>query len=396
MKIALLEPDISKWDVYRNMLKDISEGNDLIFFSSGHQLIDFVKQNLVGNKNHVDIIISEFILQDRAFTDILEIIRNSQSTFSAGNFKVSSIPVVLFTEKNPQTEYEKLDVDLIIDKSSKDDSDKLAEKLKSLNKSWRMQIFDDLEVLGIGIDYDFSKIDVGYTVKVKSDNTKVLSSAFVLNQSKLPYLWLSKNFFEQEQAIDELDVLVNQYMDLTRDKLYRKQWESQLQDFFERNPKFIFSDTYADFWSEPRLYYQNSTKHIKPDFVTEPIISPELGKNWHIYDLKLPIQEFLQQSDFHKTFTHRFEKCLTQISDYKKYFQNDAHKENIEKVLKFHPKNPKLTLVVGRRNTLLENQDKLFERMQERNYAEINLLTYDEILDHQKRAIERLMNDKLF
>ncbi|MBS1934551.1 MAG: DUF4263 domain-containing protein, partial [Bacteroidetes bacterium] len=70
--------------------------------------------------------------------------------------------------------------------------------------------------------------------------------------------------------------------------------------------------------------------------------------------------------------------------------------ENIEKILKFHPKHPKLTLIVGRRNQLLENQDKIHARLSQGNYADIELITYDEIVDSQKREIERLLENKIF
>jgi CheY-like chemotaxis protein len=396
MKILFVDNDLTKRDFYKNLLSEICDIRDLFFYSTAEDVIDFIKNTLIPEQIHIDVIISEFDFPDRSFKDILELIRDSDVTYSFNNFKLSSIPIVLHTAHFPINDYENLDVDLIVRKPLNENSNYFVQKIKSLIKSWRRSIFDDLEVLGLGVNYDFTNLNIGYTVRVKAEETKILSWAFVLKQERLPYLWLNKDFFEHENTIDELQQLIKQYMDLPRNTLERRQWEGQLQDFFNRNPNFLFRDNYSQFWSEPRLYYPNAKKHIKPDFVARPIISPELGKNWNIVDLKLPAQEFLQQTDFHKSFVSSFQKCLTQITDYKEYFNNDNHKDNIKKVLEFHPKHPKLTLVVGRRNKLLEQQDKIYQRLDQMNYADINLITYDEVIDYQKKELERLFNNRLY
>lgn len=396
MKILFIDSDISKRDFYTNLLKDICDKRDLVFYTTGADIIDFINNTLSKEQLHFDLIISEFDLPDRSFKDLLSLIRDSDATYSYNNFKLSAIPIVLHTGHFPSNDYENLDVDLVIRKPLNENNNDFVEQIKSLIKSWRKQIFDDLEVLGLGVNYDFASLNIGYTVKVKSDKTKILSTSFLLKQARLPYLWLNNDFFEYERTIDELESLVSQYLNLSRNALERKQWEAQLQAFFIRNPNFLFGDTYSRFWSEPRLYYPNERKHIKPDFVAQPIVSPEMGKNWKVIDLKLPIQEFLQQTDFHKTFVSSFQKCLAQIRDYKEYFKNENNKDHIKKVLEFHPKHPKLTLLVGRRSKLLEQQDKIYERLSQQNYADIDLVTYDEVVDSQRRELERLFNNKLY
>ena len=396
MKILFLEPDISRHDFYRNILNDVSDKNDLIYFSSGQDLIDYLENTLPSTQEHIDLLISEFKLPDKLFKEILEAIRKSSDTYSSYNFKLASLPNLLYTDYNTKDDFENLDVDLIVPKSKDENRSLLALDVSSLVKSWRLKIFDDLEVLGVGLDYDFSKIGTGYSVKIRTDKTKILSTSFLLKQQALPYLWLGKNFFEIESSIDELDKLISMYLDLPRQKLERLNWEGQIQDFFNRNPKFIFQNNYSQFWSNPQINYHDSKRNIKPDLVAKPLISPELGKNWSIVDLKLPIQEFLQKTDFHKTFTSKFFKCLKQIKDYKKFFMDERNMANISKKFKFHPKNPKLTLVLGRRNQLLEKQDILYENLNDFNLSEVYLLTYDEIVDSQKRELERLMNNRIF
>ncbi|RZK25987.1 MAG: hypothetical protein EOO43_04085 [Flavobacterium sp.] len=75
---------------------------------------------------------------------------------------------------------------------------------------------------------------------------------------------------------------------------------------------------------------------------------------------------------------------------------NESNKENIEKLLTFHPKYPKLTLVVGKRNLMLEYQDKRFENLNDFNLSDEYLLSYDEIIDNNKRDLERLLEGKAY
>ncbi|HWZ02147.1 MAG TPA: Shedu anti-phage system protein SduA domain-containing protein [Mucilaginibacter sp.] len=396
MKILFLEPNAGLHDTYRNLLKGLSDKSDLKFFVSGRDLLEYFQTNLPITQEHIDLLISEFILPDTFFVGILQFIRTSRETYSNNNFRLEALPVLLYTNHDVKTDFDNLRIDLVVPKNTNENKNTLSSKISSVVKSWRLKIFDDLEVLGIGLDYDFSKIKSGYSVKVKSEKTKILSNAFLLKQQALPYLWLSKDFFEVEKTIDELDNLITIYLDYPREKLQRLDWEGQLQEFFTRNPRFIFQNNYSQFWSTPQINYHNSKRSIKPDLVAKPLISPELGKNWNIVDLKLPIQEFLQQTDFHKTFTAKFFKCLKQIKDYKTFFSDERNRTNIAKAFNFHPKNPKLTLIVGRRNVLLENQDILYQNLNEFNLSDVYLLTYDEIVDTQKRELERMMQNRLF
>lgn len=395
MKILFLDNDERNRAFYRNLLRDISEGDDLIFFSKGQDLIDEFKKIIIPNQIHIDLLISEFELPDMQFSEILGYIRNSGENYSYHNFKLSSLPILLHSAYLP-SDIEYLNVDLVIDKPLDRKKTEFVKQIKLLVNNWRRKIYDDLEVLGIGLDYDFKNTKSGYIVRVKTQETYILSKAFVLKQERLPYLWLDNNFFDIESSIEELDVLVNQYMSLPKEKLKRNTWENQLQDFFKRNPKFLIHNNYSQFWSQPKINIPNTSRFYKPDFIVKPAVSPELSKNWEIIDLKLPLQDFLQQGNFHKTFTSKFFKCLRQIKDYKEYFMDERNAEEIKKSLdNFHPKYPKLSLIIGRRNLLFEKQDLVHKNMNDFNCSDVYLLTYDEILEYQKRELERLMNNRI-
>ncbi|MBS1500926.1 MAG: DUF4263 domain-containing protein [Bacteroidetes bacterium] len=395
MKILILDPDINKKDNYVNLLKPVANKEEITQCLTAQELLDYIRDYIVKPQAHIDLLITEFNIPDRPVAELIDLIRGSQETFSFHNFKLSALPIVLFTSVDPRLDYTQLDVNIVANNNNQEEIDDFPNKLISVIKDWRRKIYDDLEILGIGMDYNFNQINMGYAVKVKAHQTKILSISFVLSQQKLPYLWLNTDFFEVENSINKLEKLINQYLDYPKEKLERLQWEAQFQEFFKNHPSFLFEDKYSKFWSQPTLKILNTKKSYKPDLIMKPIVAPELSKNWEIIDLKLPIMEFVQQTDFHPIFTAKFAKCLQQIRDYKNYFMQDANKNNIEKVLDFHPKFPKLTLVIGKRNSLYQNQNILFQRMNEHNYADISLMAYDEIVDKRKRELEKLMEIRI-
>jgi hypothetical protein len=395
MEILILRTESIDTAYYHNILKEITGIKSTSYAWATTSLLGPVMDMIVKDQLHIDLIITESYSPDRPFVEFIDFIRQSQETYSFNNFKLSAIPIVLFTEVDPRVDYKNLSVDLIIDKNDRKQVDEAGAAMVSMIRSWRRKIYDDLEVLGIGLDYDFDRITTGYAVTARIHQTKILAASFVLKQNKLPYLWLSSDFFELESSIDELEKLINQYLTTSKESLQRIQWEEQFQDFFKRNPSFLFENNYSKYWSQPKLKVANTKKSYKPDFVKKPFVSPELSKNWEILDLKLPIMEFIQQTDFHPTFTSKFFKCLQQIKDYKSYFMKEENKKNIEDVLNFHPKFPKLTLVVGKRDSLYQNQDILYNRLNEHGLADIYLLAYDEVVDNQKMQLEGLLNSRL-
>ncbi len=253
MQIVFLDSDLSRHDFYKAVLKEIASEDEIHFISHPILFLDYFRTKVIPNQLHVDLIISDTVFPSDTFKDNIDFIRSSQETYSYHNFKLSSIPIVLHTAYFDSDEIRSLDVNKIIPKPLDENNNRFATDLLNIVKDWRKSIYDDLEILGIGLDFNFSKADLGYAVRVKSEKTKILSKAFLFKQQKLPYQWLNKNFFEMEFSIEELETLVNHYMELPKNKLEKERWEDQLQDFFKRNPKFLFANNYSQYWSQPKL-----------------------------------------------------------------------------------------------------------------------------------------------
>ncbi|RZK25986.1 MAG: hypothetical protein EOO43_04080 [Flavobacterium sp.] len=277
---------------YKSVLKSISSENELSFYYKAEDAFNAFRNVIIPFQTHVYLIIAKFNLEGYEFAEFVGFFRSSLEKYSYHNFKLSAIPIVIFQDK-VSNDLNSYDVSDVILQSDAENSIKFLQMVKDTVKNWRREIYNDLEVLGVGLDYSFNKIDLVYTVQVKSHQTQILSASFIFKQANLPYIWLDKDFFEIEKSIDELQSLVNNYLDMPRELLERNQWEEKLQDFFNRNPKFLFQQNFSDYWSQPKIKIPNSNQSFKPDFIMKPELNPELSKNWEIIDLKLPVQEFV-------------------------------------------------------------------------------------------------------
>ncbi|MBB6240500.1 hypothetical protein HDC90_005177 [Pedobacter sp. AK013] len=184
-------------DYYKSVLKSVSNENELSFYYKADDAFNAFRNLIIPFQAHVDLIIAKFNLDGYEFAEFVDFFRNSLETYSYHNFKLSAIPIVIFQDE-VSNDVNSYDVSNVIHQSDAENGIKFLQMVKDTVKNWRKQIYNDLEILGVGLDYSFNKIDLGYTVKVKSHQTEILSASFVLKQANLPYLWLNKDFFEIE------------------------------------------------------------------------------------------------------------------------------------------------------------------------------------------------------
>jgi hypothetical protein len=401
MEILIVDPDENLDDWYYNSLKELYiNRRDIFFCRNMQEAQDFVTENLIRQQRHLDLIITDSFTsayqEDLTTAEFVEWIRKNEETFSFSNFKISSLPIIIFSQALDAVTFGKWEYVSHVPKEIIDQFAVLVPPSKSAVKAWRSDVLKDLDVLGIGVDVNPGNIQVGYTVKVRKDSTKILSYKYILTQTPLPYLWLRKELFQLEQSIEELEFLIKDYLNKTREQLKRSDWEKQFQEFFKRNPKFLFGNNYSKFWSEPALTDSFRKKTYKPDLVKKPLISPDIGKNWEILDLKTPLASFMQQSNFHPIFTEKFNKCIKQVRDYYTFFNDDHNREILEQKFSFHPKNPRCSLIIGKRDLFYKDQDLIYKNLNEINASFINIITYDEIVEHQKVELEQLLQLRVF
>tara|TARA_R110002020_G_scaffold466534_1_gene689138 strand:- start:27 stop:458 length:432 start_codon:yes stop_codon:yes gene_type:complete len=90
-------------DTYKNIFKNYGyEENELIFCNSFEKTKSFIIEQLENKKLHIDVIItnesSAESIDSLQASKILRFRNGFNTSYSKGNFRISSIPVILYTD----------------------------------------------------------------------------------------------------------------------------------------------------------------------------------------------------------------------------------------------------------------------------------------------------------
>ena len=170
-------------------------------------------------------------------------------------------------------------------------------------------------------------------------------------------------------AIEELEYLMNN----------PKSKENDFQIFFERNPNFILSDEYKK--AHPHIILAEESKDsLIPDFFLEPINQNHLCD---ILELKLPKAKVFVEKERRKRFSSAVYEVVAQLREYSSYFDEKSNRERIKQAYGLLAYRPKLFVIIGRRGSV----SPIEVRKIETDFPQLNLRTYDDILDKMKSKI---------
>jgi hypothetical protein len=174
-----------------------------------------------------------------------------------------------------------------------------------------------------------------------------------------------------QSAVEELEWLMNDSS--TREQAF--------QDFFERNPDFILNDEYKN--AHPKIQLiGNASDALIPDFVLEPIRQDSLCD---LLELKLPTaQLFVMKTKRIRYSAAVFEACA-QLREYSAFFDEVGNRERIQRKYGLLSYRPKMFVIIGRRGNV---NPILVRRLQNDLPRELQLLTYDDILERVKAKIK--------
>jgi hypothetical protein len=129
------------------------EANELIFVNSFQECKEFIADNLDTRKLHVDLIITNdtsFTAYDSLkATELLSLKNMTINSYSNGNFRICSIPMILYSENDTKSNLLGNNFDAIIQKNTEGQHDFFLNQCESVIKNWRKLLFDDLENLNI-------------------------------------------------------------------------------------------------------------------------------------------------------------------------------------------------------------------------------------------------------
>lgn len=152
--------------------------------------------------------------------------------------------------------------------------------------------------------------------------------------------------------------------------------EEELQQFFERHPRFLLGDKYTHLHSKLALIPGDRESPI-PDFFAENIGS----KLADIIELKLPSVELIVGPERRRGFSAVLTQALNQVREYRNHFDDKSHRRRFQDAYGVEIFRPDICLIVGRSHSFATPQERISVSDE---YKNLRILTYDDILQRAR------------
>ncbi len=159
--------------------------------------------------------------------------------------------------------------------------------------------------------------------------------------------------------------------------------ESELQDFFEKNPMFLCLATYKRLLPQLALERVDDTKLI-PDFFLQRVTDDY----WDILDIKLPQKPILAGSRDRRRFAAEVNDAIAQVRQYREYFEDPRNREKLRSEHGILVHKPKTMVLIGASS---ETDREELSRIRAQQ-PDVAIMAYDEILrqiDYLKGLLEK-------
>ncbi|MCH2451318.1 MAG: hypothetical protein MK198_14415 [Gracilimonas sp.] len=383
MRILFISEYLNDEERIRNQLSGLCEGHSLTFCYSFESAKDFINNHIVKNQTPLDLIITYSKVNFKSSNSFRDWIRlDINRTYSKNDFNLSEIPIALIvtTEENKNAFHK---YNLVVDDLGVERLNLFVTDLSSCIKSWRRAVLDELDSLGI--QFNSGKIDYGYYFRnIKKHNipTVILSENFKRFPRRLNYYWLDFNKKQIEKSIDKFIKMLKRSR-----RIGKKGEEKKYHEFFNENEFFLLRDAYSRLWYEPRLM-KNSSEYEEPDYSLKPNFSYQTDLS--VLEVKLPNEAFMTKKKYHKPPRSKLIQHIIQVNDYKDYLESDEYLSEINKVYGYVPKNINYNLLIGRKETKEEHLDHLEKTMRQLGQRNLNLMTYDDLMEYQVKFLSRM------
>ena len=162
--------------------------------------------------------------------------------------------------------------------------------------------------------------------------------------------------------------------------------EKDFQHFFERHPEFLLEGQYDSYWAEPHLNSVTTGVSIRPDFVLQPCGDRTNAWNWNLVELKRHNVDLLTNRKVHADLSRYVTRVVTQLRDYKEFFEDPRNSDLLKSKFGGVLPNPQLTAIIGRLPT---TEKEVLIRLKRRT-GDINIRTYDEVLEFRRTKVEQM------
>ncbi|MEO8852329.1 MAG: hypothetical protein ABI359_01025, partial [Ginsengibacter sp.] len=257
------------------------EGNEFIFSKTFESTKEFIATHLEKEKLSIDLIITNDTKD--TISDILKanelcfLKNNTLTSYSKRNFRISSIPIILYSKNEGRSIDFTGNFKSIVHKNESGDHRNFIKECERAIRDWRKLVYSDLESLEIKLEQlsqfinsDFFKKDYFHRISRNAENyfvnkTHVVSKEFIKCPTQLNYDWFVMSNHQIEEAILKY---INTYKNHV--KYDRKNGERAiLHEFFKKNKAILLRDTYVDMKYELNLNEIKSKVSEECDFILQ-------------------------------------------------------------------------------------------------------------------------------
>lgn len=383
MRILFISKSKINEESIRGELSNLCEGYSLRFCYDLEEAKDYINNNIVKFQIPLDLIITNSSVATRNSDEFRDFIRfDFKRTYSKIDFNLNQVPIAVIVESNLNKSAFH-DYNLVIDDLGIDKLNLFIPDFISTIKDWRKDILEELDAVGIRfnsgiIDYSHYFLDR----KTRLKPTKILSENFKLFPRKLIYYWLDYDKREIEIAIDKFVKMLKHSRSIGK-----KGEEKKFHHFFNENKSFLLRDAYSRFWYEAK-FMKNDSEFEEPDYSLKPNMTYETDLS--LLEVKLPNEAFMTKKKYHKSPRAKLIQHIIQVNDYKDYLESDEYLSEINNVFGYIPKRINYNILIGRNESKQEHIHELNKTMRQLGQGELNLMTYDELMEYQVKFLDRM------
>ncbi len=391
MRILINDFEDSKEQYFKTFGSFGYEDNEFIFCKSFESSRDFIVTHLESGKLPIDLIItndSRDTDNDILKANQLSFFKNTLTTsYSKSNFRISSIPMILYSEAEEKSFEFQSSYNAIVKKNEYGEHSHFIRECERTIKDWRKLLYSDLETLEVKLEQlpnfinsDFFKRDYLRRISKNADHyfankTKVVSTEFIKCPIVLNYDWLILDNKQIEESILK-------YIDTYKNhiKYDRKNGERAiLHEFFKSHRTILLRDTYSDMKYELNLNELKSKDSEECDFILKTEY-PDFLNTTFFEVKKEDVTFYVKKNSKRPQFSHDFFSHLKQVWGYKEFTKKPINKIELNSKLEYSTNNFDFILLAGRFEEK-EEMRELFEPEIKRMFDGIKVITYEELED---------------
>jgi hypothetical protein len=364
------------------------EDNELIFTQSLEASREFIETHLEKKKLHIDLIItsdskegSQNVLKAH---ELCFFKNNLTTSFSKSNFRICSIPTILYSQNETKSSDFQSSFDAIVQKNEYGEHKYFMTECERAIRDWRKLLYSDLETLEVKLEQlpqfvnsDYFKKYYFKKVSTNADHyfankTKIVSQEFIKLPSPLHYDWVVLSNKEIERAILK-------YIDTYKNHVKYDRHHNErtiLHDFFNKHRTILLRDTYSDMEYELNLNELKANNSEECDFILKTEY-PDFLNTTFFEVKKEDVTFYVKKNTKRPQISSEFFSHLSQIYGYKEYTENPNHRVELDTKL-YPTQNFDFVLLAGRLEEK-EEMKNLFEPHVNRMFDGIKVITYEEL-----------------